>query len=149
MVQLQIRNPKARSHRKALKNLATRILKDLGNPDAELSIVITDDEEIRVLNHRFRGLDKATDVLSFSQREGEGGVPDSDLLGDVVISFERAFRQGEELGHGTREELKKLLVHGVLHLMGYEHEDTSEKEAERMEEMEEKLLKRRGGTGRS
>jgi len=121
---------------------------DLGNPDAELSIVITDDEEIRALNRQYRGLDRATDVLSFSQLEGEGGAAGEELLGDVVISWERAVSQGGELGHGTREELKKLLVHGVLHLVGYEHEGESKEEAEKMMEMEDRLLKRRGKADR-
>jgi probable rRNA maturation factor len=118
--------------------LGLRILRDLGSPDAELSVLVTDDREIRDLNRRYRGKDMATDVLSFSQSEGEGGT-DSNLLGDVVISWDRAVSQGEEYGHGTRAELRRLLVHGVLHLFGFDHEGNGEK-ADRMKELEEKFL---------
>ena len=107
-------------------------------------MVITDDEEVRALNRQYRGVDRGTDVLSFSQLEGEGGVMGQALLGDVVISWERAVEQGEESGHGTREELRRLLVHGILHLVGYDHEEKGPEEARRMKEMEDKLLRRRG-----
>ena len=140
MVQLLIRNPKARSCRNQLKALAGKILKELGKPDAELSVVITDDGEIQALNREYRGIDRVTDVLSFSQVEGEGPVQENDLLGDVVISWEQAERQAGELGHGTSEELARLLVHGVLHLFGFKHVGCSEEEAERMRRMEDRLL---------
>ena len=143
MVQLLIRNPEARSHRRTLRELASRILRDLGSPDAELSILVTDDEEMHALNRHFRGKDASTDVLSFSQVEGEGGDPERHLLGDVVISWDRAVRQGEEFGHGTRKELRRLLVHGVLHLLGYDHEGSKE-EADRMKALEGRLLGGRG-----
>ena len=147
MVQLLIRNPEARSHRRTLRELASRILRDLGSPDAELSILITDDEEVHALNRNYRGKDAPTDVLSFSQMEGEGGDPEGRLLGDVVISWDRAVRQGEEYGHGTRKELRRLLVHGVLHLLGHDHEGSKE-EADRMKTLEDRLLGGRGFTPR-
>jgi probable rRNA maturation factor len=105
-----------------------------------LSILITDDGEIRDLNREYRGVDRPTDVLSFSQMEGEGGDPDHHLLGDVVISWDRAVSQGEASGHGTRVELRRLLVHGLLHLFGYDHERDDEQKA-RMRELEEKYLR--------
>ena len=123
--------------------MALRILRDLGSPDAELSILVTDDEEVRSLNRQYRGKDTPTDVLSFSQIEGEGGDADHNLLGDVVISWDRAVGQGEELGHGTRKELRRLLVHGVLHLFGYDHEESEEK-ADRMKELENRFLRGQG-----
>jgi probable rRNA maturation factor len=120
------------------------MLKDLGSPDAELSILITGDEEVRSLNRQYRGEDRITDVLSFSQLEGEGVEAGYNLLGDVVISWDRAVSQGAEFGHGTPPELRRLLVHGVLHLFGYDHEDNGA-EADRMREMEDKFaLDRRG-----
>lgn len=112
-----------------------------------MSVVITDDGEIQTLNREYRGIDRVTDVLSFSQREGEGPVLENDLLGDVVISWEQAERQAGELGHGTCEELARLLVHGVLHLFGFEHVGCSQEEAERMKRMEDKLLGHREGAG--
>jgi probable rRNA maturation factor len=105
----------------------------LGSPDAELSVLITDDEEIHTLNRQYRSVDRATDVLSFSQLEGEGAVSEHNVLGDIVISWDRAVSQGEEYGHGTHAELERLLVHGLLHLFGYDHEGDKESTAEMME----------------
>lgn len=119
-------------------DLAEKILKDSGRSDAELSLLITDDEEIRSLNRDYRGIDHPTDVLSFSQLEGEGPAV-SNMLGDVVISWETADRQALELQCPLEEEMKRLLVHGILHLLGHDHEEGGE--AERlMREMEERYL---------
>ena len=126
-------------YRKTLMDLAARILDDSGRSEAELSILITDDEEICSLNRLYRDMDRPTDVLSFSQLEGEGPVGVHQLLGDVVISWETAQRQASELGHGVPVEMKRLLVHGVLHLLGFDHE-RGEEAARAMREEEEKYL---------
>jgi probable rRNA maturation factor len=118
-------------------DLAGRILDDSGRSEAELSILITDDEEVCSLNRVYRDMDRPTDVLSFSQLEGEGPVIVPQLLGDVVISWETAQRQASELGHGVSVEMKRLLVHGVLHLLGFDHEKGDEA-ARGMREEEEK-----------
>ena len=92
---------------------------------------LTDDEEMRQLNHHYRNQDKATDVLSFPGSE----TPDGSHLGDVVIAMGVAARQASEREHSTMRELKILALHGVLHCMGYDHErDDGE-----MEEIERKL----------
>jgi probable rRNA maturation factor len=119
--------------------LSSRILKDLGSPDAELSVLITDDEEIRTLNRQYRSVDRTTDVLAFSQLEGEGAVPGYNVLGDIVISWDRAVSQGEEYGHGVNAELERLLVHGLLHLLGFDHEG-DDQSAHRMKELETRYL---------
>jgi probable rRNA maturation factor len=139
MIQLLSRNPDMESYRTILTDLADKILSDSGRSEAELSILITDDEEIRSLNRDYRSVDSPTDVLSFSQVEGEGPAIASELLGDVVISWETARSQARELGHTVLEEMKRLLVHGVLHLLGYDHEG-DEKTAAGMREMEERYL---------
>ncbi len=92
-------------------------------PSCQLSVVLTGDEQIRELNREFAGEDHATDVLSFSLREGEAFVApdDTDRLGEVVVSFETAERQADEAGHHVEDEVAHLLVHGVLHLLGYDH----------------------------
>ena len=100
--------------------------------EVALSVVITDDEAVRELNRQFRDVDAPTDVLAFgSGEEGDfvtaPGEPT--YLGDVVISYPRAVAQAEEYGHSINRELALLAVHGVLHLLGYDHAD----EAERME----------------
>jgi probable rRNA maturation factor len=91
----------------------------------QLSVVVTGDDQIRDLNRQFAGEDHATDVLSFSLREGEQFVsPDeTDRLGEVIVSFETAERQADEAGHHVEDEIAHLLVHGVLHLLGYNHID--------------------------
>ena len=133
------RNPEMESYRTILTDLADRILNDLDKSEAELSILITDDEEIHALNREYRYVDSPTDVLSFSQIEGGGPVIGPSLLGDVVISWETAQRQAKALGHTVPEEMKRLLVHGVLHLLGFDHEEGEERAAA-MREMEEKYL---------
>ncbi len=84
-----------------------------------MSILLTDDDEIHDLNSRWLARDYPTDVMAFSQIEGEP-FP-GNFLGDVVVSVETAERQAKELGHGLERELDRLLVHGVLHLLGREH----------------------------
>ena len=104
-----------------------------------MSILITDDEEIRSLNNTYRGLDRSTDVLSFSQMEGEEIHGESDLLGDIVISLDTALRQAGEYGHTVEEEMRRLLIHGLFHLLGYDHEGCEE-EAARMRKKEQEYL---------
>jgi len=109
-----------RDRRAALAGDARRALRFLGEAACELSIALVDDREIASLNHAYRGKDRPTDVLSFAQREGEDVAPG--LLGDVVISFDTAARQARRRGARVEDELRHLLVHGLLHLLGYDHE---------------------------
>ena len=106
--------------------------------DAEISVMFTDNEGIRVLNAQHRGIDRATDVLSFPMLEydddGEmfddpGDIEDELCLGDIVISLERAAEQAEEYGHSFEREVGFLTVHSMLHLLGYDHM-TEEEEKE-------------------
>lgn len=104
---------------------------------AEVSVVLTDDAYIRQLNNEYRGKDQATDVLSFALNEGEEPAiidgSEEDLLGDIIISLETAMRQAEEFGHSVERELAYLTVHGMMHLLGYDHmtdEDKAEMRAE-------------------
>jgi len=107
---------------------------------AEISIVLTNDEQIQKLNREYGGIDRPTDVLAFSQLEGEpmraevGPV----ALGDIVISVETAKRQAAERGHSTADELDLLAVHGVLHLLGYD--DQTEAGAAEMRRRESAIL---------
>lgn len=130
-----------RVRRRALGALARRALAAEGAPGlTELSVVITDDATVRDLNRRYRGEDAPTDVLSFDLR-GDGFAGNDRLLGEVIISFETAARQSKAAGHPIEDELAHLLVHGVLHLLGYDHE--SPREARAMRAREEALLGRR------
>jgi probable rRNA maturation factor len=95
-------------------------------PDAELTIVLTDDEQLRDLNLDYRDLDTPTDVLSFpaSESDPETGAT---YLGDVLISVERAGEQATAAGHTLEAELQLLIVHGILHLLGHDHGEPDEK----------------------
>ncbi len=94
---------------------AEALLAALELEDAELSVVLCDDARIAELNAAWRGVDGPTDVLSFPQE-------DAQVLGDLVISLDTAARQASERSHGLQDELRILLVHGVLHLLGFDHE---------------------------
>jgi len=108
----------------------------------EVSILFTDDKFIRSLNNKYRGIDKSTDVLSFSLREGSVKTPEAEsdkLLGDIIISVETAQRQADHLNHSMEKELTVLLIHGLLHLTGYAHEE--DKDYKIMREKESEMLK--------
>jgi probable rRNA maturation factor len=101
---------------------AERILGFLGEHEAELSILLVGDAEIHALNRQWRDIDRPTDVLSFPQREpGTERTPRADALGDVVISVETAARQARESACSLLDEVTRLLIHGVLHLLGHDH----------------------------
>ncbi len=129
--------------------------------ETELSLIITDDEAVRELNRRFRDVDAPTDVLAFGsvlrppsvlgpEDQGYGtkcagteehfvSAPESPpYLGDVVISYQRALAQADELGHTVAEELKLLVIHGILHLLGYDHQE--EADAQKMRERDNQVL---------
>ncbi len=107
---------------KALQSQIGQVLEKLGETQCELSLLLTDDAEIRRLNKTYRNLDHATDVLSFPQDENAVNESGDTLLGDVVISVETAARQAEEHHLSFNEELILLAIHGILHLLGYDHE---------------------------
>ncbi|MEE2959848.1 MAG: rRNA maturation RNase YbeY [Myxococcota bacterium] len=107
---------------KTLKKIASVICDDLGYRAYELNIVIVDDETIRAYNRDWRHKDKSTDVLSFPQdADCSEGAGIGAVLGDVVISAETATRQALVYGHSLEAEYRRLIVHGVLHLLGYDH----------------------------
>ena len=119
--------------RKAVE--ATLDYEQYGNP-CEVSVSFVDNAEIRELNKKFRGIDKATDVLSFPlfDYEGDSEEPPVDemlgMLGDIVLSLEQAAVQAEEYGHSFEREVAFLTVHSMLHLLGYDHETGEEDEAD-------------------
>ncbi|MBI3808298.1 MAG: rRNA maturation RNase YbeY [Nitrospirae bacterium] len=134
-----------------LERSARAILVDVGETSAELCIFFVGDQRMRGLNRRYRGKDRTTDVLAFAMREARTahalrqaqGRPlrlMPDMLGDVVISVPTAVRQAKEGQRSLDEELTVLLVHGILHLCGYDHE-WSEKEARRMHRRERMVLR--------
>jgi len=96
----------------------------MNQPAAELSIMFVGDKKMSVLNAAYRGIDRSTDVLAFPQMSGKWEVRNKKLLGDIVINVPRAESQAQMYGWGFYEEISRLLIHGTLHLMGYDHEKT-------------------------
>jgi probable rRNA maturation factor len=132
---------------KRLRKLAATTLSVLGFTDSELSVTFIGDRSMRRMNREYRGKDSPTNVLSFAMGEGEFPGLNPQLLGDVVISADTAFREAEEEGISLTERLGFLLLHGILHVTGYDHERSGEAEAERMERKQRELfalLKREG-----
>jgi probable rRNA maturation factor len=107
-------------------------------PEAELSLFLCDDARIRELNKSWRGIDKPTNVLSFPTADEGGDI----LLGDIVIAYETVEREAREQAIGVADHYAHMVVHGFLHLRGYDHEDDSE--AEVMEDLERRALARLG-----
>lgn len=120
-----------------LTGIARIALEHEGVGDCQLSVAVTDDAQVRALNREYADDDHATDVLSFSQEEGEefvappGGPP---RLGDVIISFETAERQAKGAGRDVEAELAHLLAHGIMHLLGYDHAEPGEEHEMRARE---------------
>ena len=110
---------------------AAKVVGELyGAENSELSITLTNDENIHELNKKFRGVDKPTDVLSFAFRESDEPEilnPQIEILGDIIISLERAKIQAENFGHSYLREVIFLTVHGLLHLLGYDHIDDNDR----------------------
>ena len=119
----------------------TKLLRSLGLSDAELSVLLIGDRAMRTLNLAWRGKDRTTDVLSFPLRERRFLHIQPEMLGDIVISVPVAARQADEAGHSLTVEIERLLVHGLVHLLGYDHE-RGHVESRRMKRMEQRLLKR-------
>ena len=143
-VQSQVR--RVRFDQARLDRLARAILSDVGEASAELGILFVGDQRMRGLNRKYRGKDRTTDVLAFAMREAftpNASRLTPDMLGDVVIAVPTAARQAKQGQRSLDEELTVLLIHGILHLCGYDHE-RSEKEARRMHRRERMILRSLG-----
>jgi probable rRNA maturation factor len=125
-----------------LKKVAVRILSALGCPEeTELSVSIVGDRSIRRINREYLDRNRPTNVISFSQQEGDFAGVATGMLGDVIISADTSAREAEQGGILPFERLCFLLLHGILHLCGYDHERSGEKEALRMEQKEAELFR--------
>jgi probable rRNA maturation factor len=120
------------------KRSLNKILKALGARDREISLVFVDDESITEINRQYLGRDYPTNVIAFSMNEGEFGDINAFLLGDIVISAETALRDARREGLLLDDEIDYLMIHGVLHLLGYDHE--LPEETEEMTRKEKEIL---------
>ena len=108
-------------------------------------MVLTSDEEVRQLNKHYRKLDKTTDVLSFSMLEGQTLSLFSVDLGDIVISLDMAAKQAKRFKCSFDKEILRLMIHGILHLFGYDHVKVSPVQVRLMKDLEERLIRKYGG----
>ena len=139
-IQIENRQRRHKILKRSLRKIAQRILDVSGYPEAELSILILDNPRIQEVNREYLQRDRPTNVISFAMQEGEGAGLLPLVLGDVVISAERAATDAAEAGIPFEHELWFLLVHGVLHLLGYDHERGSAEDAELMEARETEIF---------
>ncbi len=152
-IQIQNQQSAQKIQTSLLEQILERALRHLACEGQEVSVLLVDDQQIQKLNRQYRHKDYPTDVLAFCQQDSRGRPPslpksrrrvDRDvrpyLLGDIVISIPTAQRQAEEMGHSLKQELKILLIHGLLHLLGYDH--IQDDEAAVMQEKEAELLAR-------
>jgi len=127
-----------------LKKVLKRTLKEEKVGNASFSVIFVGSEEIHKLNKEYRGIDKETDVISFALEDADDKTCKIRMLGDIYISIPRMQKQAEEYGHSEKRELSFLAVHGLLHLLGYDH---MEKEDEKvMFELQERILNEAGIT---
>ncbi|NOY13116.1 MAG: rRNA maturation RNase YbeY [Deltaproteobacteria bacterium] len=139
-IQIENRQRKQKILKRPLRRIAQRILSVSGFPEAELSILILDNAGIRDINRDYLQRDRPTNVISFAMQEGEGSGLQPLLLGDVVISAERAAEDAAAADIPFEHELIFLLLHGVLHLLGYDHERGTAAQAQQMEAREHEIF---------
>ena len=122
-----------------IKRKLKKVLKDLGCHDGELSVLLTDDQHMAQLNRRFLGREGPTNVLAFPMSNGNALDDDFGMLGDIVLSVDTAINESKALDEPLEETIYRLLLHGLLHLLGFDHESSPE-EARRMETEQARLL---------
>lgn len=122
--------------KKTITNISKIVLEEMDKDNVEMTIVLCGNDEIRNYNRDFRGKDYPTDVLSFPDGDRVGRYV---YLGDIIISIDKVYEQSSEFGVKPYEEFVRLLVHGILHLLGYDHE-TSEEDEKVMMEIQDRII---------
>ncbi|MCL5807361.1 MAG: rRNA maturation RNase YbeY [Deltaproteobacteria bacterium] len=117
-----------------------RLLRELRCEEYELSLLLVDDDQIREFNKTYLKRDRSTNVISFSMREGEFGDINPQLLGDIILSVETAYRDAATGSIDLMDEVEFLVIHGLLHLLGYEHEDVAATASRQMKMREKELF---------
>jgi len=125
-----------------LREAIEQTLRGENREDAEVSVLLVNDERMRDLNRTYRGVDSTTDVLAFPMGEGEFPELNPQMLGDIVVSVERALLQAKQAGHDLVDEVRLLAVHGTLHLLGYEDETSAGRT--RMRRLAKKYIMNKG-----
>lgn len=124
-----------------LRRSLTKILKELDRADGEVCVLLVDDDQIRELNKQYLQRDRPTNVISFAMTEGSYGEIHPEILGDIIISVTTAARDAAMANIDFMDEVEFLLIHGLLHLLGYNHEGTSAEEGLKMKTRERELFR--------
>lgn len=140
-IQLENRQKLYKLDRRKIRAAVSRLLKIMDCADKELCITFVDDAGIQAVNRQYLFKDKPTNVISFSLQEGEFSGVNPDVLGDIIISVETAMRDALRGHLSLDEEILFLMIHGLLHLRGYEHVNTSPRESRRMKKKEKELFR--------
>ena len=117
-----------------------RLLKELGFKDSEVSLLLVDDDQIREINKNYLQRDRPTNVISFAMTDGAFGDVHPEILGDIILSVETAARDAMACDIDFMDEVEFLLIHGLLHLLGYNHENVESNEAKKMKKLERELF---------
>jgi len=141
-IQIENQQKLIKIDRKKIRAAATALLKLENCHDKEISITFVDDPGIQIINSRYLCKDRPTNVISFSLQEGEYAGINPDLLGDIIISVETARRDAANGGLSLDEEIIFLMIHGFLHLTGYDHVNTSAANARNMKRKEKELFEK-------
>jgi probable rRNA maturation factor len=141
-MKLQIENNqnKIKIDKRRIRSTVLRIMRILDCADKEISLSFVDDEKIKELNKEYLGKDKPTNVISFSLREGEYSDINPQIMGDIIISVETAQRDALWGNLTVSQEIDFLIIHGILHLLGYNHENTTREETNKMRKKEKDLF---------
>jgi len=139
-IAIKNRQNKFKLNLRRMRRSLKRLMKDLCCEDGELSILLVDDDQIREINRTYLKRDRSTNVISFSMTEGEFGAVNPRLLGDIVLSVETAARDAATGCLDLMDEVEYLLIHGLLHLLGYDHENTTPGESGKMKTRERELF---------
>jgi len=137
---IENRQKKIPIERRQIRHSLDKLLRHLGMASGEVSLLFTDDQGIRDINRRYLQRDYPTNVISFAMTEGIYSQISPQVLGDIVISVETAHREGLANGLTFREYVDFLIIHGLLHLIGYDHEGVNNEEARKMEQKEDELF---------
>jgi probable rRNA maturation factor len=139
-IQIDNNQNKIKIDKRKIRSAIIKLLKHLECADKEISLSFVDDQTIQQLNNQYRNKDKPTDVLSFSLREGEFGYINPHILGDIVISVDTAAADASKSSLPLEQEVNFLIIHGLLHLLGYDHENTTKEETKKMQKKEKELF---------
>jgi probable rRNA maturation factor len=140
-IQIENNQSKIKIDRRKIRSTTIKLLKYLDRADKEISLSFVNDESIQQLNNQYLNKDKPTNVLSFSLQEGEFNNINPHVLGDIVISVETAQADAAKSGLSLEQEIDFLIIHGLLHLIGYNHENTTKEETKKMQRKEKALFK--------